>query len=260
MLTETYSKGTDIHQFLNPTSCHPGHIFKAIPTALGIRLRRNCSDNYENDSKFAENLREYKGYMITSGYEEKVIDKEFRKLAHVSRKDVLYKKRRKSRKNEARKYRFVTAYEPAFVNIKIVLMKYQHILKDDEELSNVFPNGAKDFQVSERREAKNIKEILVKSKVRMLTNDEDDPGSRPCDKDCSYCHLLREGKDFKSVATDCKYKVKITCEAKDVIYLVTYKRHNIQGVGCTTELKSRTSKYRSHHNRKSKSCGITEHF
>ena len=75
-------------------------------------------------------------------------------------------------------YGFVTAYEPAFPDIKIVLMKHQHILKDDAELSKVFPNGAKDFQVSERREAKNIKEILAKSKVRMLTNDEDDPGSR----------------------------------------------------------------------------------
>ena len=119
-----------------------------------------------------ENLREYKGYMITSGYEEKVIDKEFGKLAHVSRKDVLYKKKRENRKKDARKYRFVTAYEPAFPDIKIVLMKHQHILKDDAELSKVFPNGAKDFQVSERRKAKNIKEILAKSKVRMLTNDE----------------------------------------------------------------------------------------
>ena len=43
---------------------------------------------------------------------------------------------------DARKYRFVTAYEPAFPDIKIVLMKHQHILKDDAELSKVFPNGA----------------------------------------------------------------------------------------------------------------------
>ena len=71
-----------------------------------------------------ENLREYKGYMITSEYEEKVIDKEFGKLAHVSRKDVLCKKRTKNRKKEARKYRFVTAYEPSFPNIKRVLMKH----------------------------------------------------------------------------------------------------------------------------------------
>ena len=138
LLTETYSKDTDIHQSLNPTSCHPSHIFKAIPKALGIRLRRNCSDRYENDSKFVENLREYKGYMIISGYEEKVIDKEFGNLAHLSRKDVLYKKKRENRKKDARTYRFVTAYELAFPDIKIVFMKHQHILKDDAELSKVF--------------------------------------------------------------------------------------------------------------------------
>ena len=54
LLTETYSK--DIDQYLNPTSCHPGHIFKAFPKALGIRLRKNCSERFDEDSKFIENL------------------------------------------------------------------------------------------------------------------------------------------------------------------------------------------------------------
>ena len=90
------------------------------------------------------------------------------------------------------------------------------------------------------------------------------PGSKPCENDCAYCHLLREteGKVFKSVVTGCTYKVrkKITCEAHDAINLVTCKKHNIQGVGCTTELKKRTSNYQSHHNKRNISCGITEHF
>ena len=30
-LAETYSKDTDIHQYLQPSSCHPQHIFKGIP-------------------------------------------------------------------------------------------------------------------------------------------------------------------------------------------------------------------------------------
>ena len=47
-----------------------------------------------------ENLREYKGYIKTSGYDEKVIDKKFGKLAHVSRKDVLYKKKGKIAKRK----------------------------------------------------------------------------------------------------------------------------------------------------------------
>ena len=85
-----------------------------------------------------------------------------------------------------------------------------------------------------------------------------------CDKDCSCCHLSREkeGKDFKSETTGCKYKVRqqITCEATDVICLVACKKHNSQGVECTRELIIGISNYRSHHNKKNKSCGITEHF
>ena len=38
------------------------------------------------------------------------------------------------------------------------------------------------------------------------------------------------------------------------------RRHNIQGVGCTTDLKGRLSNYKSHHKKKYISCGITEHF
>ena len=38
------------------------------------------------------------------------------------------------------------------------------------------------------------------------------------------------------------------------------KKHNIQGVGCTTELKKRISNYQSHHNKRNISWGITKHF
>ena len=121
------------------------------------------------------------------------------------------------------------------------IYKHLNILKDDEELSRVFPNGAKDFQISQRRDAKNIKEILAKSKIKTFTIEEEEGSrSKPCENHCACCHLLRETerKVFRSEVTGCTYNVrqKITCEAKDVIYLVTCKKHNIQGVGCTTEL------------------------
>ena len=113
LLTETYSKDTDIRQYLHLSSCHPQHIFKAIPIALGIRIRRNCSDWYEGDSKFLENLREYKRYMITSGYKEEVVDQAFGELANISRESTLWKRTIATRKKRnARKHRFVTSHEP----------------------------------------------------------------------------------------------------------------------------------------------------
>ena len=178
LLTETYSKETDIHQYPNPSSCHPPHMFRSI---LGIRIRRNCSDRYENVSKFIENLREFKGHLVTSGYDSKLVDKEFGKLAILSRKKVLNKQgnsKKKEKRDNVRKYRFLMAYEPAFPDIKKVLLSHQNIIYEDEELREVFPNGARDFQVSERREAKNIKELLATSTIFIIMNEEENSGNQ----------------------------------------------------------------------------------
>ena len=89
-------------------------------------------------------------------------------------------------------------------------------------------------------------------------------GSGPCNKNCAYCDHLRrtEADTFKSVKTGSVYKIRqnITCESKDIIYIISCRRHNLQGVGCTTDLKGRLSNYKSHHKKKYISCGITEHF
>ena len=152
-----YSKPTDIHQYLHPDSNHPSHVMKGIPKSVGIRIRRNCSTRYEGDEAFVKTLREFKGYLITSGYAEKEIDESFGKLANVKRKDLLedeYSKRKsKKRTNNFRKHRFITDYEPAFTDIKRVLLKHQHLLMKSRRLRGIFPRGARDFQVAMRRDA-----------------------------------------------------------------------------------------------------------
>jgi hypothetical protein len=43
MTTDLYSKPTDKHQYLSPSSCHPKHCFKSIPFSQAIRVNRICS-------------------------------------------------------------------------------------------------------------------------------------------------------------------------------------------------------------------------
>ena len=62
--TDVYSKPTDSHLYLKPTSAHPKHVFKAIPYGVATRLKRNCS----NDEYLTPRLEEYKGYLIKQGY------------------------------------------------------------------------------------------------------------------------------------------------------------------------------------------------
>ena len=166
IITETYSKATDIHQYLNPSSCHPTHIFKGIPKSVIIRQRRNCTRREE----FIKCSREYKGYLLTSGYEEIEINKAFAPLINVNRKHLLTENNhghKKKQKDSDRKYRFITNYEPSFTNIRKVLFKHQHILMNSHILKKVFPRGAKDFQIVEKRGGPNIKEYLAPSKVKI---------------------------------------------------------------------------------------------
>ena len=266
LLTESFSKKTDIHQYLNPTSCHPKHIFKGIPKSVAIRLRRNCSDRYYNDHKFIENLREYKGYLMTSGYNEQLVDKQFTEIGLMKRSDSLKQTHHthNERKKTVKKYRFVTSYEPAFPEIRKTLEKYKLVIKQDPELQLIFPKDVLHFQVTQRREAKNLKEILAPSKVNLHHNTEENGGSKSCGKQCAYCRDLNRSAstEFSSIQTGKHYKVRqsIDCESTNVIYLVTCFKHFIQGVGYTTEIKSRISNYRSHHRAGIKSCGITEHY
>ena len=128
----------------------------------------------------------------------------------------------------------------------------------------MFPSGAKDFQVTERRGALNIKELLAPSKMKINTNEEADPGSRPCGKGCAYCPILERSRNniFVSLKTGKSYKIRqqINCESMNITYLITCNRHKIQGIGRACSIKSRISNYKSHHIHKVRSCAISEHF
>ena len=74
--TDVYSKPTDSHLYLPPSSCHPKHVFKAIPFGVATRLKRNCSD-------------EYKGYLLNQGYPSKLVNDQLSKASAISRNDLL---------------------------------------------------------------------------------------------------------------------------------------------------------------------------
>ena len=43
--TGLYTKPTDTHAYLSPSSCHPQHTFKSIVYSQALRVRRICSDH-----------------------------------------------------------------------------------------------------------------------------------------------------------------------------------------------------------------------
>jgi hypothetical protein len=73
MTTDLYSKPTDKHQYLSPSSCHPKHCFKSIPFIQAIRIKRICSTvkttkQILGDLRHHLKRREYNNKVIESGF------------------------------------------------------------------------------------------------------------------------------------------------------------------------------------------------
>ena len=88
---------------------------------------------------------------MKSEHSEKDIDKAFCKRATIPRRDTL--KKRSNRKQDI-KIKFITEYEPSLHNIYSVWRKTNHLLKNNEELKNIFKSGVKGFQIVYRKEVK----------------------------------------------------------------------------------------------------------
>lgn len=274
LIPSMYSKDTDTHQYLSPTSCHPEHISRNIPITVVNRCRVNCSDRIKDDKIFKDTLIEYKAYLVKSGYNEEHVNKTFINYAiKKKRKHVLKPECKNKRKKSIDEYRFITDHEPSFPDINKAFRKFKSIIEEDDKLKEVFPKGIKHFKVCERRGSKNIKEILAPSTVTLPSTTVRDKeenehnqmiGNHPCGTPCAYCDLLgkTEVDHFTSSATGQSFKIRqaINCKSENIIYLVHCTKCNLQGVGHATKFNERISNHFSHIKQKRRTCGIVNHF
>ena len=79
-----YSKSSDSHSYLLPSSCHPSHVCRNIPVGVMKRIKRNCSGR----EKCLEGFQEYKQHLLNRSYNVDLIDNAIAKADEISR-DVL---------------------------------------------------------------------------------------------------------------------------------------------------------------------------
>ena len=240
--TDVYSKPTDSHLYLSPSSAHPKHVFKAIPFGVALRLRRNCS----KDCFLNKRLKEYKGYLVDQGYPEELVSREFSRAASIPRNDLLQAKVRDSKKI----FPFVLTYNPNLPSINRLIKKHFHFLLASPKLKELFPPNS---IISSFRRSKNLKEILAPSKCRKGSPESitlPSAGCFTCNKTrCDLCkNFLVNSQTFSSAKTGKTYFVrqKLSCNSANVIYLVHCKKCNLQYVGSTTtEFKVRFRNHKS---------------
>ena len=255
--TDVYSKPTDSHLYLPPSSCHPKHVFKAIPFGVATRLKRNCSD----ETFFAERTAEYKGYLLNQGYPSKLVNDQFSKASAIPRNDLL-----RTRAKEAKKlFPFVVTFNPNLPDVRNIIRKHLFILQSNPKLKELFPRGS---VIPAFRRSKNLKELLAPSRFKIAEEGQishHNNGCFKCDRNrCDLCqNFFVESKSFPSFRTGKNYNIhsRLSCDSKNIIYLASCKKCRLQYVGSTTtDFRIRFRNHKSAMLTNKKTCEVAVHF
>ena len=256
IITDIYSKPTDSHLYLPFYSSHPPHCKRAIPYGVALRIKRNCSTN-----EFLQNRQdEYKGYLRSQNYPGDLVDKQFQKALSIPRPELLTKKN----KSDKKVFPLVLDYNPILPDIQKVIRKHLHLLHSSSHIKEIFP--AKSIFPAYRR-TKNLKETLAPSKFRSGMGHNlniEEGGCSHCGKRCDLCkNVLLQASKFQSSATGRYYPIRqnLSCSSKNVIYLATCNKCNLQYVGSTsTEFKVRFRNHKSSMLNNRRTCELAAHF
>ena len=117
---------------------------------------------------------------------------------------------KKSNRKENNKIKFITEYEPSLPNIYSTWRKTNHLLKNNEELKNIFKKVVKDFQRVYRKGGKYIKEWLRNTNINTIDlSNIVSYGCYDCRRNCIDCKYLKEkGEYVYRYATKRRYKVR----------------------------------------------------
>ena len=125
MTTYSYSKPTDKHQYLLPSSCHPKHCFKSIPFSQAIRVKRICSTVEITKQR----LGDLRHHLKRRGYNDKVKETGFSKASEIDRNNLLEYKEKKSNKRVP----LVLTYHPSLEKISGIV---RHHWKETEKVKH----------------------------------------------------------------------------------------------------------------------------
>ena len=254
--TDLYTKPTDKHQHLLYSSCHPLHTKKAIPFSLALRLRRICS----TDATFHTRTAQLTTYLLKRGYNRNFVNKQIRRAADIPRQLTLQNKDI----NKPKRIPFITTFNPSLPHISHIIKKHFNLLLSSYRCKSVFQHPP----VVAFRRSPNLRDLLVTAKLPFNSSNPQLPSSSfRCGKNCATCPYICHGLTtytFFSTGETRPIKSNLTCETKNLIYMIQCNRCNLQYIGETKRrLKDRFNEHRrtiDNPNNKSKPTTAAEHF
>ena len=201
--TTVYSKETDGHMYLLPSSSHFHSVSDNIPYGVALRLKRICS----TEEEFSKKSIEYKNHLCARGYKRNKVKKQFQKDNFFSR-EILLTKQPKISSNK--KIVLNLDYHPTLRNVGSIIKRHLPILYKSVAMKETFNPDKTRIMICFGRH-KNLKEIL--SPAAFPTNKNKQAvlytGCKKCNKKCYVCRdFLQESATITSLATGIKYKIK----------------------------------------------------
>ena len=221
--TYLYTKPTDTHQYLRPTSCHPKHCCKNIPYSLALRPRRICSDS----NMFELRAKEMTNQLHNRGYLKQDIASVIDKARQWSR-DALLSYRPKSAE-VGTMLPFVLTYHLDLPKIRDSVDKNWSIIETSDELKDIYQSKP----VMDFRRPKSLCDFLVPARLKPNSDVDNQNGEcRPCDRQrCQCCKMVTPAGTVKSSSgATIRLRQNTNCTTENVVYLISYSSCNKQYV------------------------------
>ena len=128
---------------------------------------------------------------------------------------------------------FITTFNPSLPHISNIIKKHYNLLLSSNRCKNVFQH----LPVVAFRCSPNLHDLLVTAKLPSNSSNPQFPsGSFHCGKNCATCphisHRLTT-YTFFSTGETCAIKSNLTCDTKNLIYMIQCNRCNLQYIGET---------------------------
>ena len=210
--TTIFYKPTDSHAYLLHSSSHPSSTRNSIPYSQFLRLRRICS----REQDFDHEAQRMCNFFTARQYPGEVVQTALERVRSTSRTEALTPKETVGECDD--RMVAVIPYHPHNIPVCKILRENFTFLQQDPELKQVF---TKPPLIAFQR-SKNLRDMLVRSKLRPQANQSTVQGCRPCgDKKCKTCPFINTATTIAGPTGRFTVKSSLCCKSSDIVYVLT---------------------------------------
>ena len=233
--SDLFTKPTDSHQYLFPSSNHPPHVHDHLPYGLALRIRQIVS----SDDRLRTRLAELRDFLLDRGYNEVAIQEQFERAAGVPRQQALQKRRRVTNDRVP----LVCSWNERLPDLGRILRQYFPVLQSEASLEQCFTAPP----LLSFRRPRNLRDILVYG-TQKNTSAQDAPiGTHKClHSRCRTCPIVNNITQIQTNSGLKHIRDSFTCDTSSLVYVITCSKCNSVCVGETGQkLRERMNGHRA---------------